>query len=257
MMRMSLIAMNLVAPAVAILLWLSGHGWAGLAVIFTVHMLTLVATLVPACSWWGPQLAHLAEGDAAVWLTIDDGPDPDDTPAILEILRARDARATFFLIGEKAERWPHLVRAIRDAGHGIGNHTMTHPKFSFWRHGAKRIRAEISEAQQVIAVIAGRRPTLFRAPAGMRNPFVHPVLGDLDLQLVGWSVRGRDGVSVDRDAIVGRLSRGINPGAIVLMHEGMRDGEGRSVIVDTLPRVLDVIELRGLRPVLPGDDRSA
>ena len=251
MIRRTIIIANLLAPLIALALWGYGNFWLGLALLFVAHLSALVATLIPGCAWWGPLLSRVAPSGKSIWLTIDDGPDPDDTPAILEILRAHGAKATFFLIGERAERWPDLVRAIEADGHGIGNHTMTHPKFSFWCLGATRVRAEIAGAQDVLAGITGTRPQLFRAPAGMRNLFVHPILRELDLRLTAWSVRGRDGVSLDRDAIVARLDRGIEAGAIVLMHEAMRDDDGRSIIVDTLPRVLDSISSRGLNACLP------
>ncbi|MGI9241980.1 MAG: polysaccharide deacetylase family protein [Verrucomicrobiales bacterium] len=251
MMRRIIIGLNLLAPLVAIVLWLRGEFWGGLATLFAAHMLALYATVVPSCAWWGPVCRRIGSEGETVWLTIDDGPDPVDTPAVLEILEAHQAKATFFLIGENAERWPDLVRAIEAAGHGVGNHTMTHPKFSFWCLGPRRVKSEVLAAQEAIGAIVEVPPKLFRAPAGMRNLFVHPVLARLDLRLVGWSVRGRDGVSIDRDAIVTRLSQGLEAGAILLMHEGMRDGQGLPVIVDTLPRVLEAMELRGLTTSLP------
>jgi peptidoglycan/xylan/chitin deacetylase (PgdA/CDA1 family) len=250
--RRILIALNVVAPLVLVGLWITGHFWIGLAVVFVAHMLVLIATLVPGCAWWGPLVTRLDTlVEDGVWLTIDDGPDPEDTPAVLRHLEAHGARATFFVIGEKARRWPELVRAIIAGGHGVENHTLTHPKFSFWRLGARRLRAEIEGGQKAICEAGAPGPTRFRAPAGMRNFFVHRVLRDLGLELVGWSVRGRDGVSTDRDAIVARIGEGIEPGAVLLMHESMRDEEGKSVIVDTLPRVLAEIDRRGLRTVLP------
>ena len=155
------------------------------------------------------------------------------------------------MIGEKVSRWPELVTAMIAAGHSVENHTLKHEKFAFWRFGARRLREEIEGGQRAIAEVLGTRPKFFRAPAGMRNCFVHPILRRMDLRLLGWSVRGRDGVSTDCDAIVSRLENGIRPGAILLMHEAMRDADGRSVIAETLPRVLKAIEARSLHPVVP------
>ena len=135
-MRRLLILLNVLAPIALVLFWVSGFFWFGLAILFLVHMLSLVATLVPGCGWWGAVQTRTEED--GVWLTIDDGPDPEDTPAILKMLEAAGATATFFVIGEKAERWPELIRAISEAGHGIENHTLTHPQFSFWRAGSGR-----------------------------------------------------------------------------------------------------------------------
>ena len=252
-MRRVLIGLNVVAPGVFALLWIGGQFWAGLGILFLAHMLALWATLVPTCSWWGAVTYRLQSDH--VWLTIDDGPDPEDTPWILEVLEAHGAKASFFVIGEKVRRWPGLVEAIRAAGHRVENHTMTHPQFSFWRFGLRGTTAQISLAQEEITAAAGEPPRCFRAPAGFRNLFVHPVLRRLGLRLVAWSARGRDGVSTDREAIVKRLEKGITPGAILLMHEGKRDAEGRSLIRDTLPKILAEVESRGLRVRVPEEEQ--
>ena len=249
MMRLILIGLNGLAPVGLVVLGISGHFWMGLAILFATHMLTLIATLVPTCGWWGPVMTRT--GNDGLWLTIDDGPDPEDTPRILQMLAKQDVRATFFVIGEKAARWPDLIEAILQAGHTVENHTLTHPQFKFWRLGPVGVRAEIEGGQAVLEAIAGKRPKMFRAPAGMRNCFVHPVLSRLGMRLIGWSVRGRDGASTDRDAIVGRLVAGMQPGAILLMHEGKRDADGGSLIVDTLPRVLAAAEKLKLSFLVP------
>jgi len=250
-MRHFLIGLNLIAPVAAIFLWVGGYFWIGLGLLFVAHMLALIATLVPGCQWWGSVMTRFDTDEKEVWLTIDDGPDPDDTPAILALLDEYDAKATFFVIGEKAKRWPELVAAIEEAGHEVENHTMSHPQFAFWRFGPGSIKSEISGNQELLSGMLANPPRLFRAPAGMRNLFVHPILRTLGLRLVGWSSRGRDGVSTDREAIVRLLTAGIQQGAILLMHEGKRDPEGRSLIVDTLPQVLESIRAQGYGARLP------
>ncbi|RLB56556.1 MAG: polysaccharide deacetylase family protein [Deltaproteobacteria bacterium] len=250
-MRHFLIALNVVAPVALIPLAMEGHFWWGLGAVFVAHMLALFATLVPGSSWWGPVVREFATKDDEVWLTIDDGPDPEDTPAVLELLAQYDARATFFLIGEKVRRWPELAQAIVRAGHRVENHTSNHALSAFWRFGPRRLREEIEGGHRAIVSATGKEPAFLRTPAGMRNCFLHPILKQMGVPLVGWTVRGRDGVSTDRDAIVARLEGGLRRGAILLMHESKRDSEGRSVIVDTLPRVLEAIQTRGLRAVVP------
>ncbi len=117
------------------------------------------------------------------------------------------------------------------------------------------MRAEIAGAQEVLAGYHRNPAAAIPRPRRHAESIRSPVLRELDLRLIGWSVRGRDGVSLDRDAIVARLDRGIEAGAIVLMHEGMRDDDGRSIIVDTLPRVLGSIGSRGLNACLPTLER--
>ncbi len=243
-MRALLLAANGLAPVA----WgaTGFSGWA-FGAMFAVHMLTLWATLMPRCRWWGAVQTRLDEPARGVWLTIDDGPDGDATRAAMDLLERRGARATFFLIGERAERNPELVREISRRGHGVGNHTQTHPARSFWRLGPQRLKREIEGASEALAtVLGGAPPRLFRSPAGMRNPFVHPLLDRLGLRLVAWSARGYDGRDDDGERIVRRIGRRLEPGAIVLLHEGRRGRAGGSLLLELLPRVLAEIEARGL-----------
>lgn len=241
MMRRLIIAVNVVAPVVAVALFLSGNGLAGLGVLFLAHMLLLAGTLLPSCTWLGPVATEFPTDERVVWLTIDDGPDPRDTPMILDLLDAHDAKATFFVIGEKAAAHPELITEIRRRGHGIGNHTQSHPAHAFWRLGPQRTRREIEHCQETL----GGAPTLFRAPAGMRNMFVHPVLNRLGLRLVGWTARGFDGRETDADKVLARIRKGLRPGAIVLVHEA------RPVAAEVIPKLLGCLKAEGYRCVLP------
>lgn len=250
-MRRALIAANLIAPAAALALWGAGHGWWALAPLLAVHSATLWATLWPYSRWWGPQQNDFRPSGPEVWLTLDDGPDPEDTPAVLDALDAHHARATFFLIGEKAAVHPELVREIIRRGHTVGNHTMSHPQFSFWRLGPDSIAREVDAATAVLAPLIGAPPPLFRAPAGLRNLFLHPVLARRGVRLTGWSVRGLDGRDTDRERIVRRVLDGARPGAILLLHEGKRDADGRSLARDCVPAVLSALTARGYRFVIP------
>ncbi len=252
-MRRLLIIANLAAPVAFGCLWAAGHCRAGLAAMMVVHALTLWATLYPYCRWWGPQQGRFPAAADEVCLTLDDGPDPIDTPVILEALAAHRARAVFFLIGEKAARYPEWARAIADAGHVVANHTATHPQYRFWALGPGRLAEEIDGGAARIATALGDRPLapLFRAPAGMRNVFLHPLLKKRGLSLASWSARGLDGRDTDRVRIVRRVVDGVEPGAILLLHEGMRDAAGRSLAVDTVPAVLAGIARRGYNCVIP------
>jgi peptidoglycan/xylan/chitin deacetylase (PgdA/CDA1 family) len=241
-MRRALILWNILSPGAFILLWAAGHFWIGLAPLFAGHMAALFATLNPGCSWWGPVRTDFPDIGQPVWLTFDDGPDPDDTPWILEQLRRRDLKAAFFLIGENALRHPDLVRAILADGHLLGNHTQTHPQFSFWRLMPRAVRREIADCSAALAKITGSAPALFRPPAGHKNLFVHPALEKLGLRLMGWTVRGFDGSRSDPQAVLRRLLSGITPGSVVLLHEGRIAADGTRLIQSTLPPVLAAVE---------------
>jgi peptidoglycan/xylan/chitin deacetylase (PgdA/CDA1 family) len=191
-------------------------------------------------------LTRLPTSEKRVWLTIDDGPS-DDTLAVLDALDAHDAKATFFLVGERAARRPERVREILRRGHGIGNHSASHPARWFWALGPSRMRREIADTQRVLAEIVGEPPRWFRAVVGMSNPFVNTALKAHGLARVAWSARGFDAVAADPQTVVARIERGLAPGAIVLMHEGAPHGRN----VETLSLLLQRLDALGYRTTLP------
>jgi peptidoglycan/xylan/chitin deacetylase (PgdA/CDA1 family) len=139
----------------------------------------------------------------------------------------------FFVIGEKVRRFPELAREIVRRGHELGNHTMTHPVGYFWGYGPGRTRREIAECQRAIEEVVGVKVRFFRAPAGHRNWFTHPVLKELGLQLVGWRKRAYDTVRSDVDGIVRDLTDGAEDGDILLLHEATTTSQGVMVGVLT------------------------
>jgi peptidoglycan/xylan/chitin deacetylase (PgdA/CDA1 family) len=246
-----LIVWNVVALPACVWLWQWGHYWAGAGLVFGGHAAALLATLYPYCDWWGPQRMDFATQKREVWLTIDDGPDPVDTPLILDALSRHDARATFFVVGERARRHPEVVREIVRRGHDVQNHSLTHPHLRFWCLGPRRLDREVAGGNAAVEALTGSRPVYFRAPAGMRNCFLHPVLRRHGLALIGWTVRGLDGRDTDSAAIVARIRRGVRPGAIILMHESHRNHEDESVAACCIPRVLAELTAEGYRFVIP------
>jgi peptidoglycan-N-acetylglucosamine deacetylase len=229
-------------------LLLGGHPVTALASLLLLQLPIVIATLSPHSTWFGPVLRRLPTDRPEVWLTIDDGPSAD-TPALLDTLDEFHARATFFLVGDRAQSRPDLVQAIRLRGHDIGNHSATHPSARFWSLSPAHMAEEIGAAQQLLASLSGAPPRWFRAVVGHANPFVAPVLAAHGLTRVSWSARGYDSVIGDVERVVARVSRGIKPGAIILLHEGT--AHGRSVAITR--RVLEVVAVRGLRTVLPED----
>lgn len=250
-MRLALLVANAVAPFIVVAQVWRGALWWGLALLLIVHAFTLWATLWPNCTWWGPQTNTFSTTEKQVWLTLDDGPDPEDTPFLLDALDAAGAKATFFVIGEKARAYPDLVQAIVARGHLVANHTLTHPQFSFWRAGPHLTEREVGPTQELLQHLTGTFPVWFRAPAGLKNGFLHPVLRRHGLALMGWSARGLDGRDTDRSRIVARVLAGVRPGAILLLHEGKRDAAGLSLARDTVPSVLAALRQQGYQCVLP------
>lgn len=196
--------------------WFFGWPWAivGGACLAALYCL---AVLRPSCQWLGP--VRCRTDDESILITIDDGPDPDDTPRLLDLLDEHRAKAVFFMIGEKVRQYPELAREVLRRGHEIGNHTMTHPHAGFWCAGPSRTRREIADCQQAVREATGFSPRYFRAPCGHRNLFTHPIAREHGLEVMAWTRRGYDAVETDAAKVLGRILTKIAPGDIVLVHE--------------------------------------
>ena len=224
--------------------------WA-LALVAANHAVLAAAGLWPRSTLLGSNWTRLpGDGNAAVAITIDDGPDPQVTPAVLAVLEAAKAHATFFCIGDRVLRYADLAREIVKRGHSIENHSQRH-RHNFSLMGYFGMRNEILRAQDSIENVTGERPLFFRAPAGLRNPFLDPVLTHVGLQLASWTRRGFDTVNSDPTSVYRRLSNPLQAGDILLLHDGnaARDKTGAPVIVSVLERLLETFQTRALRAV--------
>ena len=195
-----------------------------------------------------PTLYHQgAGGEHQVAITFDDGPDPRWTPQILDILKAANVKAAFFLVGVNAERYPGLVRRIVDEGHEIGNHTYYHPNLALcW---PEHIRLELNATQLLLETITGRATTLFRPPyAADTSPTqlseLTPlkIAEDLNYLVVLESIDPQDWAKPGADIIVQRVKQQRRDGSIILLHDA---GGDRSQTVEALPRILDWLHTRG------------
>jgi peptidoglycan/xylan/chitin deacetylase (PgdA/CDA1 family) len=218
------------------------------AVAWGAHdFLWLYPTLRRNCSWHGEVLTHFRTQERAVWLTIDDGPEPGGTPKILYLLAKHGAKAAFFVIGKKVEQNPDLCRRIISEGHTVENHTYSHPVGWWWAMPRPFVRREIERGYDAILSATGQAPRFFRSPVGMNNSSVHPVTAGLGLRVAGWSVDGCDGCPAAPTSIAARIVRTIYPGAIVLIHES---GGSRHRLL-TVARLLDKLDETGYRSLLP------
>jgi peptidoglycan/xylan/chitin deacetylase (PgdA/CDA1 family) len=248
--RRALLAFALLAPIWTIaFLW---HNWLmALVPLFVSHMLILYPTVMPNSQWWGPVLCGFATDTREVWLTIDDGPTSVQTRAILDLLDRYNARATFFVIGAKAARLPEISAEILQRGHQIANHTFTHPSATFWCALPGQIAREIDGCNAVIAASGNRRQPFFRAPAGLKNCFVHPALARRGMSLVGWKTRGFDTGGRRAEKVAERVVRDAQPGAIVLLHEGHRLRGDPHYNTRCIELTLRALSERGYRFVIP------
>ena len=238
--------------AVAVLAMPTQWPWA-LAAVAVNHALLTGIGLWPRSTALGENLLRLPSAAVArreVALTIDDGPEPEVTSAVLDLLDAAGARATFFCIAERVRKYPELAREIVRRGHSVQNHSDVHShRFSLL--GPRGLAREIQAAQTALTEVTGEAPRFFRAPAGLRNPFLAPVLHGLGIALASWTRRGFDTRERDPQRVLQRLTRGLAAGDILLLHDGncARDAHGRPVILDVLPALLAELRRQALVPV--------
>lgn len=217
------------------------------------HGVLFAATVAPRSSLLGRNATRLPAAAAArreVALTFDDGPDPELTPRVLDLLDRHRAVASFFCIGERAAAHPELVREIAARGHSVESHSHRHsPAFAFY--GLRRLTREIASAQQAIGDAAGTPPVFFRAPYGTRGPFLDYVLARFGLTYVSWRRRGYDSVDSHPQRVLRRLLRRLAPGCVFLLHDGstLRRRAREAPVLSVLSTLLQRLEEAELRPV--------
>jgi peptidoglycan-N-acetylglucosamine deacetylase len=241
-----------IAALIAIIAMPALWQWALGAVVANHAVLTAVG-LWPRSHWLGPNWTRLPAAAASknqIALTIDDGPDPIVTPQVLDILDRYAVHATFFCVGNRAAAYPELCRDIVRRGHAVENHSQNH-RHHFSMMGPRAMARELQAAQDTLSSVSGQRPLFFRAPAGLRNPFLDPVMHRLGLRLASWSVRGFDTRVGDAQRVRQTLLRGLRAGAILLLHDGnaARTAGGNAVILEVLPALLEEAAKRHLHPV--------
>jgi peptidoglycan/xylan/chitin deacetylase (PgdA/CDA1 family) len=240
------------AAALAMLADPSIWRWA-LGGLLADHALLGALGMLPRSGLIGASINRLPAAAARrgeVALTFDDGPDPRHTPRVLALLAAHGARASFFCIGARAAAYPELVAEIVRCGHSVENHSYGHP-YGFALHGPARLHREIALAQAAIAARAPV-PAFFRAPMGLRNPLLDPVLAGAGLRHVAWTRRGLDTLPrADAAGVLRRLTDGLAAGDILLLHDaaGPWRGDAPPLALQVLPVLLDALAARGLRGV--------
>jgi peptidoglycan/xylan/chitin deacetylase (PgdA/CDA1 family) len=244
--RPCLLGGNLLAAA-GVLATRFGNPWAiGGAAL--VHTGFAVAVMRPQCDWFGPVTTRFETTKRDLWLTIDDGPAGDASLRLGDELAQRGVRATFFVIGEKLARHPHIAARWMAAGHRLANHTQTHPAPLFPWLTRARLRAEIDGCRAVLRDSGAGEPRWFRPPVGLKPPRLHPELAARDLRLVAWNVRACDGIRAEPAAVVRRVKAAARPGAIVLLHED------RPRSVETILRTVDALQEDGYAFTIPSEE---
>ena len=177
--------------------------------------------------------------EKVVTITFDDGPHPEQTPKILEILSRRGVEASFFCIGENIENNKLLARRIYDEGHIIGNHSHSHT-WKFPWSGYKKMNRDVLFCEKVIEDVTGKRTALFRSPFGVTNPTVAKMVRSLGYTSIGWSIRSLDtSCRGDTDKTLKRIERKLRPGSIILLHDGLPFSD------ELLESLLDMLSAKG------------
>lgn len=216
-------------------------GWPWAATLAAYIALVALGVSLPRLQMFGPILCRAGVDRKVVALTFDDGPDPEVTPALLDLLAQEGIAATFFCVGRRAARHPDLVRRIAAEGHLLGNHSYEHRRMTNLL-SVRRLEEDIVRAQEELERLTGRRPLLFRPPMGLTNPRVFRVVRRQGLRVVGWTARAMDTVTRDPDTVVRRILRGTGPGAILLLHDG---GVSARVLLPALRSLVSELRSRG------------
>ncbi len=202
----------------------------------------------PNAPFFGKVISGRPIGVPIVALTFDDGPSPETTPRVLDVLRAANAKATFFVLGKHAELHPELVRRISEEGHEVASHGWTHNLLVF--ASPRTVRRELEATSRLIERCGAPTPKLFRAPHGFRRPHLSREIGQLGMRMVGWSKGVFDTALPGAEVIAERSALAMRPGAILLLHDADGNGSGdRSQTAEALPAILKAADEKGLRTV--------
>jgi peptidoglycan-N-acetylglucosamine deacetylase len=206
-----------------------------------------IAPFLPRLSFFLPIVSRGRKGANGVALTFDDGPDPETTPKLLELLARHKISATFFVTGRRAERYPELIRAIIAGGHTVGNHSYNHSPFLMLK-GSATLRREVSEAQQVFARF-GIVPLAFRPPVGICNPSLWRVLLENGMFCVNFTLRARDMGNRRVAGLARKLLAKVAARDIVLLHDvAPRQGDA-ALLIGEFESLIEGIRKKGLEIV--------
>lgn len=224
----------------------SGYSWWWVP----VTILFLLAVVVVACTKIGWNFflisinripltfQQLRDGTKPVALTFDDGPH-ENTLKVLDILKERNIKATFFVIGREVDGREAVLKRMVDEGHLVGNHTHTHEGAFYWR-SANAMQADILHCNQKIEAATGMVPRIFRPPFGVTNPGLAKALGALDMRSVGWTLRSFDTTAKDPDTLLKKILTDVRVNHIILLHDRC------DITVAILPALIDGLRMKGL-----------
>jgi peptidoglycan/xylan/chitin deacetylase (PgdA/CDA1 family) len=224
--------------------------WSVLAPVLIIAVIMLDGALRPGSRFYYPTITHGPRHENRIALSFDDGPDPDTTPKVLDILSRHQAHATFFVIGRKLAAQPELARRIRAERHEVGNHTWQHSRLQNLR-GARSHREQIQLGTAAIAATGQSGTPLFRPPMGLKSPHLAAGARKLGIKAcIAWSLHARDTRGAPPEKIAHRILEKVRPGDIILLHDGHdRANASRPACAEALESILQGLAERGLAPV--------
>jgi peptidoglycan/xylan/chitin deacetylase (PgdA/CDA1 family) len=212
-------------------------------------LLCTVAPFLPRAGLFLPVISRGKSGKRAIAITFDDGPDPLSTPELLKLLQKHGTKATFFVTGKRASRYPEVVRQILSFGHSLGNHTYSHDNLIMIRD-SKTLREEIESAQKVLMTF-GIKTHVFRPPAGVTSPRLRPILQEFGLSAINFSCRALDGGNRRIDGLSRKILERLRPDAIIVLHDTRpRDERLLAYWLEEIELILEGIKKKGFA-VLP------
>jgi len=218
------------------------HNFIFFAVIVFIFLIIIgLGVAFPRLNFFGKFICRGNNFKKCVALTFDDGPDANSTPQLLDLLKEAKVGAAFFCIGKKVAANSELSARIVREGHLLQNHSYTHSNFTNFFSGAW-LRTELTQTQNTIQEATGIVPDFFRPPMGLSNPRIFRAARELDLKVVGWTIRSLDTISTNPKKIIGRIIRRLEPGAIILLHDGDIPAER---LVPTVKLLLATLRERG------------
>lgn len=203
----------------AISIFLKHFLWAYIVLFAIWFLVTVIGSFIVKWNYHITSLNSNAEiKEPKIAITFDDGPHPEYTSLVLELLKKYNAKATFFCIGEQIKAHPDIFNQILKEGHTVGNHTYSHSNnFGFFK--TERIIEELAKTNEIAKDTSGKLMQLYRPAFGVTNPRIKKALGVLKLQSIGWNVRSLDTTSRSPEAVLNRITKDLSKGDIVLLHD--------------------------------------
>ncbi|HEY1660590.1 MAG TPA: polysaccharide deacetylase family protein [Candidatus Sulfotelmatobacter sp.] len=246
-------SLTLVISALLALLYAFNRFQLFVLVLSATTLLIVYLLFHPRNQWLVANRSRV-DGARCVAFTFDDGPDPVYTPKLLDLLREKDVKATFFVIGKRADQYPDIVRRAWTEGHLVANHTWSHCSlFCFLM--PHRLRTEIERCTESVRRSCGFRPRFFRSPVGLRHPLLAPYLERAGLEYISWSIRTLDTFTANPTVLAQRILNKARSGDIILLHDHLP--AGTDTMLEALPRVIDELRERGFEFVLAGPREDA